>query len=411
VVLGIGVGATLQAGVGAALIKRFVGQPLLLAEPVQLWRFFALGALLACCVSASVGLVVLSAAGFVSAAQAVPHWAAWWIGDTLGVLIFAPLTLTLIGHPRDEWAPRRWPVALPLLVVTLLMGLGIRQVVQLDALRQRQAFEREADSAANAVQARLLQPMRALEAMRGLMSESGAPDRDAFHRVSAPWLIDGGGLRALGWNERVARADIAAFEAREQAGGSVGFRVFDRRNAGVPSVGDGDAQVIRFIEPLRDNALALRNVQSMHRPRGHRSEASGAPVASAASTPARAAGGGAVPGGLPRPAHHRRRPRTGAARRRLCHLQPTSCARHVGKLSSSLQHYHARQRPPPQRGSPGPPGCDQLSPFTPLHVSRDRRPAMGSARVFSRRPGAQRRQRLAVRAGRPAGRGAARRCC
>ncbi|MEO5770672.1 MAG: MASE1 domain-containing protein, partial [Burkholderiaceae bacterium] len=170
VVAGIGLGAALQAGVGAALVRRYLGQPLLLAEPPQLWRFFALTGPLACCISASVGLAVMWAAGRIDASQAPAHWSAWWIGDALGVLIFAPLSLTFIGHPRAEWAPRRWPVAVPLLIVTLLMGLGIRQVIQLDVARQRQAFEREADNAANAVLARLTQPLQALEAMRGLVS-------------------------------------------------------------------------------------------------------------------------------------------------------------------------------------------------------------------------------------------------
>ena len=172
VVFGIGLGAALQAGVGAALVRRHLGQPLLLAEPPQLWRFVALAGPLACLVSASVGMAVLWAAGRIDPSQAPAHWSAWWIGDTLGVLVFAPLVLSLIGHPRAEWAPRRWPVAVPLAIVTLLMGLGIRQVIDLDAARQRQAFEREADNAANAVLARLTQPLHALEAMRGLVSES-----------------------------------------------------------------------------------------------------------------------------------------------------------------------------------------------------------------------------------------------
>ncbi len=370
----IGLGAALQAGVGAALIRRFVGRPLLLAEPLQLWRFFTLGAFLASCISASVGLAALWAAGIVSAAQALPHWAAWWVGDTLGVLIFAPLTLTLIGQPREEWAPRRGPVALPLLMVTLLMGLGIRQVIQLDAQRQRQAFEREAEAAANAVQARLLQPLHALEAMRGLVSETGVPDRDAFRRASAPWLVDRGGLRALGWNERVARPDIAAFEAREQARGQPGFRVFDRRDAGVPVVGDGDAQVIRFIEPLQGNAQALGvNVQSIASGRAAIAQAarSGAPVASAGFKLTQGGTGvvlyQAVYQGQPTTAADRVPAQHGLvfAALQLDELLRSTSATRLSSLHLCLLDNDASAA---TRILAGPPGCDQLSPFTPLRV-------------------------------------------
>ena len=371
---GLGVGAALQAAGGAALVRRYVGQPLLLAEPSQLWRFFAAGALLACCISASVALAVLLGAGHLNAEQALPHWAAWWAGDTLGVLIFAPLTLALIGHPREEWAPRRWTVALPLLVVTLLMGLGIRQVSQIDAARQQQAFESAADNAANAVLARLMQPLQALEAMRGLVSETAAPDRDAFARASAPWLLGDGGLRALGWNERVARADVAAFEAREQAGGRAGFRVFERHDAGVAEVGDADAQVIRFIEPLHDNAQALGvNVQSIAIARAAIAQAarSGAPVASAGFKLTQGGIGvvfyQAVYRGQPTTAVERVSAQRGVV---FATLRPDELLRATAAtVSSSLRLCLLdNDAPAAARVLAGPPDCANLTPLTPLHV-------------------------------------------
>ncbi len=371
---GIGIGAALQAGVGAALVRRYVGQPLLLAEPAQLWRFAGLGALLACCISASVGLAVLAGAGRMPAAQALPHWVAWWVGDTLGVLIFAPVMFTLIGLPREEWAPRRSTVALPLLVVTLLMGLGIRQVVQLDAARQRQAFDREAGSAADTVQARLMQTLHALEAMRGLISETPALDREGFRRASAPWLVNGDGLRALGWNERVARADVAAFEAREHANGVAGFRVFDRRDAGVPEPGTGDAQVIRFIEPQQVNALARGvNVQSIAIARAAIAQAtrSGAPVASASFKLTQGGTGvvlyQAVYRGQPGTAAERVPAQRGVV---FATLRPDELLRAAASnlLSSFRLCLLDNDAPPAARVLAGPPDCDHLSPFAPLHV-------------------------------------------
>ena len=280
----IGAGVALQAWLAAALVKRYAGRPLLLAEPQQLWRFYGLGALLANCVSASIGLATLWLAGRLEVEQAALHWATWWVGDTMGVLIFAPVLLALFGQPRDVWAPRRIPVALPLLVAILLIGAGIRIMIDVDANRARVAFDLQAAAAANRVEDRLTESLHALEAMRGLLSESAAPDRDAFRRASAPWLVADKGLLALGWNERVPRAGVAAFDSREQASGAAGFRVFERRDAGVVEVGDADAHVIRFIEPLSRNVQALGvNTQSIALARDAIAEATrtGLPVASA----------------------------------------------------------------------------------------------------------------------------------
>ncbi len=371
----IGIGVALQAWLGAGLVKRYVGQPLLLAEPQQLGRFVLVGALLASCTSASVGLAALWSTGRVDLAQAPLHWAAWWVGDTLGVLVFAPVMLTLVGQPRAEWAPRRWPVALPLLLVMLLMGLGTREVIRLDTARERQAFEREAESAANAVRERLRQPLHALEAMRGLMSETAAPDRAAFARASAPWLLDGGGLQALGWNERVAQADTAAFAAREQAAGMPGFRVFERRDAGVADAGDVDAQVIRFIEPLAPNAQALGvNTQSIARARVAIAQAarSGRPVVSAGFTLTQGGTGvvlyQAVYRGQPATAEQRVAALRGVV---FATLRPGEVLRSVdATLRSSMKLCLLdNDASPPARLLTGAPGCDDLPAYTPLHVA------------------------------------------
>jgi PAS domain S-box-containing protein len=371
----IGAGVALQAGVGALLVKRFVGEPLRLAEPAQLWRFFCLPALLASCVSASVGLGALWIAGRLDSTQASLHWAAWWVGDTLGVLVFAPVMLTWIGQPRDEWAPRRWSVALPMLTVALLMGLGIREVIRLDTARGRQAFEREAEIATNAVRARMQTPLHALEAMRGLISESTSPDRQAFARASAPWLSGGGSLLALGWNERVEKAETAAFAAREQATGAPGFRVFERRDAGVSDVGEGDAHVIRFIEPVGTNGAALGvNTQSIAIARTAITLAarSGQPVISAGFKLTQGGTGvvlyQAVYRGLPSSDEARLAALRGVV---FATVRPDDVLRAAAAgLPSSLSLCLIdNDAPPSSRVLSGASDCDRLSTFTPLQVA------------------------------------------
>jgi PAS domain S-box-containing protein len=369
----IGVGVGVQAWLGAALARRYVPPPLLLAEPAQLWRFLLLTAVLANCTSASIGLAALMSAGRVEIAQAPLHWAAWWVGDTFGVLLFAPVMLTLIGQPREEWAPRRGPVALPLLIVALLLGLGIREVIRLDSDRQRQAFEREAASVTNAVQSRLMQPLQALEAMRSLISESASPDRAAFRRASAPWLQAGSGLQALGWNERVARADIPAFTAREQAGGASGFQVFDRQDAGVADVDTGDSHVIRFIEPLAANAQALGvNTQSVAHARAAIAQAvrSGRPTVSRGFKLIQGGSGvvvyQAVYAGQPDTPDARAAALRGVV---FATLRPDALVQGIGStLLPSLQMCLLDNgAPPPSRVLAGAPGCDTTAPLAWQH--------------------------------------------
>jgi PAS domain S-box-containing protein len=284
--LGTSLGAALQAWVGTRLLRRFVAHPLVLSEPTDLARFMLFVAPVTCLVSASVATTVLWASGVVPAASVAMTWGAWWIGDTLGVLIGAPIVWSLIGRPRETWAPRRGSVALPLLIATALMALGITESMQAEEGRMRQTFQREADGATHAFSQGLQAPLAALEAMRGLAEASPALDQDTFGRAARPWTVDAQGLAAIGVSERVERAEVAAFEARQRDSGVAGFRISERVGE-VPPSPDDPLVVIRLIEPLAPNAGALGvNARSIARARAAIDVAmrSGRPAATEAFT-------------------------------------------------------------------------------------------------------------------------------
>ncbi len=254
---GTSAGAALQAAVGAWMVRRFVTMPLLLSEPADLARFMLFVTPLACLTSASIAVLVLLAGGTIGAAAAPGTWGAWWVGDTLGVFIVAPIVWAFIAGPREAWAPRRWAVALPLAIATGVMALGIAESIRGDEARAHNAFQRDADFLTSELTARLQGPLRALEAMRGLAEAAPGLDRDVFRRSTAPWMIDAPGLAALGLSERVARADLAEFEARERTSGASDFRVVERWPTGQPPSSDDWLIAIRFVEPMAGNAAAV----------------------------------------------------------------------------------------------------------------------------------------------------------
>jgi PAS domain S-box-containing protein len=254
----IAVGAALQAWAGASLVRRFVRQPLTLAEPRDIALFLLLGAPVACIVSAGVATLALGWSGAVPPSTLGINGLTWWAGDTLGVLIGAPITLTLVGRPRVDWAPRRMTVGMTLAVATGIIAAGIFQVARWDDERARTAFEREAESAAAALRARLQEPLLALQAMHSLFVGSQDVTREGMHRASQRWF-ESGALAALGWSERLPRSEAAAFEEKARADGLPDYHVFDRAEAAAPAGGvEGtDVVAIRYIEPMRGNAAAL----------------------------------------------------------------------------------------------------------------------------------------------------------
>ena len=255
--LGTSAGAALQAALGAGLVRRFVSMPLLLSEPADLARFMLIVTPLACLTSASVAVLVLLAGGTIGAAAAPATWGAWWIGDTLGVLIGAPIFWSFVATPRDAWAPRRWAVALPLAIATAVMTLGIAESVRSEEERVQRGFQRDADNATNVLTSQLQEPLRALEAMRGLAEAAPDLDQETFGRAALPWTLTAPGIAALGLSNRVERADVAAYEARVRSAGLAGYHVVERWQDGRAPTADDALLLIRYIEPMAVNAAAL----------------------------------------------------------------------------------------------------------------------------------------------------------
>ena len=110
----IGVGASIQALVGAALVRRRVGFPSALTRGSEIGTFLMLGGPVSCLVSATVGAATLALSGQIPWALFVITWVTWWVGDSLGVLIATPLALSWLAEPRAIWRRRRISVALPL---------------------------------------------------------------------------------------------------------------------------------------------------------------------------------------------------------------------------------------------------------------------------------------------------------
>ena len=252
----IALGAALQAWLGCLLVRRFVAQPLTLAEPRDIWRFLLLAAPVACLSNASVATAALALAGALPPSALGFTWWTWWIGDTLGVLIAAPAVLALIGRPRSAWLPRRTTVALPLALVTSLLVAATLAVARWDEQRLRGAFEREAAAAADSVTAWLHGPLQALQAVHGVFQAQPQLSREGMRQATDWWLQQPLHLQAIGYSERVARADIARYEAAVRAEGPADYRVFDRSDAAVGTASD-EAMAIRYIEPQQRNASAL----------------------------------------------------------------------------------------------------------------------------------------------------------
>lgn len=120
----IATGSTLQALLGAALLRRWTGGRSPLDRARSVFRFVGV-ALLMCLVAATVGVTTLCLAGFAPWANYGFNWWTWWLGDAVGVIVVTPLVLAWSTPPRLAGEPWRLAEAWLLLGVVLTVGLGV----------------------------------------------------------------------------------------------------------------------------------------------------------------------------------------------------------------------------------------------------------------------------------------------
>jgi PAS domain S-box-containing protein len=252
----IGFGAALQAAAGAWLVRRHVAQPVVLNAPRDILRFGLLGALVACTVSPSIATPALLAAGAIGIEGWVGNWLTWWVGDTLGVLIAAPLVLTLIGKPQADWRPRRRTLGIPMLLALALLAVGMVEFSRLDRQRLMATFERDADRLAAEAQSRLATPLQALQALQASARSHPGLNREALQETARWWLSQPIPIQAMGYTERVALDHLDAFEAAARGSGDTGYKVVDRDD-GQARRADGEVLAIRYVMPAEGNQAAL----------------------------------------------------------------------------------------------------------------------------------------------------------
>src|SRR5215469_6902992 len=98
--LAIAAGNTVEALIGAHLVRRFAGAEKAFDRTADTFRFVLVAAIIITIFSATIGVTSLCLDGYASWSKYVLIWFTWWLGDATGDLIIAPLLILWINNPR-----------------------------------------------------------------------------------------------------------------------------------------------------------------------------------------------------------------------------------------------------------------------------------------------------------------------
>ena len=102
----IAFGNTLEALAGAWLVSRYANGIAAFDRTPDIVRF-ALAAISATAIAASIGVLTLMMAGLASAGDTREIWFTWWLGDAVGALVVTPLILLWSRPSTHRWRQHR----------------------------------------------------------------------------------------------------------------------------------------------------------------------------------------------------------------------------------------------------------------------------------------------------------------
>lgn len=249
--LALAIGPALEANVAAIALRRWFSADEALASGRDVIVFLALAGPLACIVGSSWAAAVLEITGHVSKSALPFMWFNWWLGDTIGVVLAAPIVLCFIAEPRPAWRPRRLSVAVPLMVATAGVVLAFSTAQEAEADKNHaelmargavvaHAFEQRIDAYADlaAASASFVAATRNLNEQEFVRYATGAFGRDKE-------------VLAVSWCPRVTREDRDAFVANARAHNpAFELRVMSE-NGVVPAPDRDELFPVLYIDPAR----------------------------------------------------------------------------------------------------------------------------------------------------------------
>jgi diguanylate cyclase (GGDEF)-like protein len=256
----IGIGAALQALLGAALVTRRLGTHVSLSHAGQISLFLVLAGPVACLVNSTMGVAAQLLTGVIEPGEALVGWATWWAGDSMGVMVFAPLTLMLLPGQQDVWQGRRWKVAAPSVAVTLILLVGFVSNRDLESRRVDLREQQIAAAAAADLQSAVEVHAEVLRGIGGLFDASDYVDPAEFRAFTRTALERHPSMEAVSWDAYVPRSELASFLAAQRAQpGLETYSITEKdANGDIRPAGDRRTYVpVVYIEPFESNRAAL----------------------------------------------------------------------------------------------------------------------------------------------------------
>lgn len=228
----IAVGATLQAVVSAWLIRRFIHFPNGLDAVREIGLLLVMGGPIGCLIAATNGVAALALAGLLPWENIGLNWLTWWVGDTIGVIVFTPVVLLLFMDDLTI-SRRRKSIVTGALGICFIITIYVFSLAsRAEGYRQQEDLSQAMHELQSKLTTELTGAIDILTSIDAFFQASEQVTAKEFISFTTMQMQKRPGIYSLSWNALVTAAERPAFEASLRAQGFPTYQITERTPTG-----------------------------------------------------------------------------------------------------------------------------------------------------------------------------------
>ncbi|MEW6982637.1 CHASE domain-containing protein [Colwelliaceae bacterium 6471] len=254
----IGIGAGLQALLGRYLLHRCASFNVYLLNAISILRLIFVGAFVTSLLNASVSNFAMVVLGYTSLQELPTTFVFWWLGDSLGIIVAAPLVIAFIYRKKSEWKDRVNIIFGAFFTIFSLSVIVAFVSQQYERNQVLTSMEEITTIIGSRVDQRVHSHIDALHSLSALMEYKNPLANEEFVPYINHLLHINKGFRAISWNPLVLGENLSRFEQQERERLGDNYRLTEMIDGVIGRINQRDKHVIvQYIVPETDNKKVI----------------------------------------------------------------------------------------------------------------------------------------------------------
>ena len=207
--IGVTLASTFQAWLAYYIIIHLVKNPLELSSLRQSVQGLIIGGPLCSLIAASAGTALLVINDVIPHYMALNNFVAWWIGDSIGVLIFTPLVLAAFSYNHIQ---QRVQIIVPSLVIYMIICFSFYGASSVKKAKDEQRQQTKVSAIKTNLEHRVGEIQSHLALLATFFASSDDVDFREFKRFTSRQLQDSTEIAAFEWAPKVIHSQLSNYE-------------------------------------------------------------------------------------------------------------------------------------------------------------------------------------------------------